>query len=106
MVEQTGSVYFSCSNGLFHNNMYCSIIPRDISTLEPDYSIGSHPRLAQVLSALPTSYPGQSILTEDLVTIHSGTSSFCSCGRPGLGFQVVGRLPKSEARGCSDTFSS
>ena len=82
------------------------LLSTDISTLEPDYSIGSHPRLAQVLSALPTSYPGQSILTEDLVTIHSGTSSFCSCGRPGLGFQVVGRLPKSEARGCSDTFSS
>ena len=106
MVEQTGSIYFTCNQGFFHNNMYCSIIPRDISTLQPDFSPGDHPRLAQVLSVLPTSYPGHSILTEDLVTVHSSSMSPCSCGNPGLSFEVVGRLPKSEARGCSDTFSS
>ena len=106
MVEQTGSIYFSCSQGYFHNNMYCSIIPRDITTLQPDFSPGDHPRLAQVLSVLPTSYPGHSILTEDLVSVHSSSMSPCSCGTPGLSFEVVGRLPKSEARGCSDTFAS
>jgi len=102
MVEQTGSLFFECSSGFMHTNSLASIIPRDISSLTPDYSLGSHPRILQVFSALPTSYPGHSLLTDDLASLPYHVNQ-CTCGRPGLAFKIHGRLPKSEPRGCSDT---
>ena len=49
------------------------------------------------------SYPGNSILTEDLGTIHGIDD--CECGRKGKYFTISGRIPKTELRGCSDTFA-
>lgn len=102
MVEQTGSLFFECPHGYMHTNHLASLIPRNVDTLSPDLSVGEHLRVAQVLSALPTSYPGHSILTDDLVSIQFPVNS-CSCGMRGLTFKIHGRLPKSEQRGCSDT---
>jgi hypothetical protein len=53
---------------------------------------------------LPLSYPGHSILTEDMGVVHGIDDS--SCGRMGKYFSVVGRVPKAELRGCSDTHAS
>ena len=100
MVEQTGTIYVECEQGYLHTPVYSDILIRDPNTLKviPNGEQG----LIQLLSVLPYSYPGQSILTEDLGTI-IGTDK-CLCGRKGHYFQVSGRLSKSEARGCSDTY--
>src|SRR5208283_1723087 len=59
--------------------------------------------LIQVLSVLPTSYPGQALLTED-VGVLLGYDN-CPCGRPGLCFRFLGRVAHAEVRGCGDTFA-
>jgi hypothetical protein len=50
---------------------------------------------------LPESYPGHSILTEDLGRITAVDG--CACGRLGKALRIEGRVPKAELRGCSDT---
>ena len=62
------------------------------------------PGVLQVLSLLPLSYPGHSVLTEDLGIIHGIDDS--SGGRHGKYFSVLGRIPKAELRGCSDIHAS
>ena len=100
MVEQTGSIYVECEYGRLHVSTFSEIIirrPHDWSEAE----MGEE-GLIQTLSCLPYSYPGHSLLTEDLGCL-TGQDD-CPCGRQGRTFSVSGRLPKSEVRGCSDTF--
>ncbi|SHG05686.1 Acyl-protein synthetase, LuxE [Marisediminitalea aggregata] len=102
MAEQVGSVFMECEEGMLHAPVTAEVIvrnPYDLSLAKTGES-----GLIQVLSALPYSYPGYSILTEDRGTIH-GVGD-CKCGRSGTYFTVQGRLPKVEVRGCSDTSSS
>lgn len=99
MAEQVGSIFVECEQGHLHAPVFADVIVRDPYSLKT-VTIG-HQGLIQVLSALPTSYPGQSILTEDMGTI-IGIDD-CPCGRKGKYFQVSARLPKTETRGCSDT---
>lgn len=99
MAEQVGSVFVECQQGHLHAPMLADILIRDPYTLLPS-ELGAT-GLIQVLSALPGSYPGQSLLTEDLGQI-LGVDD-CACGRLGKYFKVLGRLPKTEVRGCSDT---
>ena len=56
---------------------------------------------AQMLSGLPESYPGHSILTEDLARVEA--TDCCACGRRGKTVSILGRVPRAELRGCSDT---
>ncbi|MDC0601525.1 acyl-protein synthetase [Aliiglaciecola sp.] len=99
MAEQVGSVFVECAHGHLHAPVFADVIVRDPFTLacSPNGELG----LLQVLSAVPSSYPGHSILTEDLGTL-LGVDD-CPCGRKGKYFSVQGRLPKTEVRGCSDT---
>ena len=55
----------------------------------------------QLFSLLPTSYPGHSILTEDIGEVVEDSS--CDCGQNGKRVLVHGRVKQSEIRGCSDT---
>ena len=55
--------------------------------------------VVQVVSALPRSYPGHSLLTEDLGDLLGEDD--CRCGQLGRTFRVLGRVPKAELRGCS-----
>lgn len=96
MVEQIGSVFIECSEGHLHAPNAADVVMRDPDTFEPAAS-----GLVQVLSALPTSYPGHSLLTEDLGTVI--TRDGCRCGWSGAAIAVHGRVPKAELRGCSDT---
>lgn len=100
MVEQIGSVFVECEQGHLHAPSYADIIIRDQETLEP-VDVGES-GLIQVLSFIPKSYPGHSILTEDLGRWLGEDD--CACGRNGKYFEVLGRLPKTEVRGCSDVF--
>lgn len=101
MVEQVGSIFVECAYGRLHTPNYADLIVRDPHTLEP-LPYGEQ-GLIQVLSLLPRSYPGHSLLTEDLGTIHGEDD--CPCGWKGKYFSVAGRIPKAELRGCSDTFA-
>jgi len=100
MAEQVGSIFVEGSDQLLHPSIFAEVIIRDPVTLEvqPDGS----PGLVQVMSVVPTSYPGHSILTEDLGVIE--TVDDADVGFGGKAFRVLGRIPKSELRGCSDTF--
>lgn len=100
MVEQVGSVFMEGDDGYLHPPNFADVIIRDPQTWEPapDGEVG----VIQVLSALPTSYPGHSILTEDLGIIH-GVSEPSSTSWGGKQLEVIGRVPKAELRGCSDT---
>ncbi len=102
MIEQTGSIFMECENGYLHTNPLCSIISRSLDGLKknPVNQIG----IAQVISALPSSYPGHSILTDDLVEIIHDSN--CPCKKPGLAFKIHGRLKTAEVRGCSDTIQN
>lgn len=99
MVEQVGSIFMECEHGHLHAPVFADVIVRDPLTLEP-LSPGREGAV-QVLSALPVSYPGHSLLTEDLGVLHGEDD--CPCGRQGRHFSVLGRLPQAELRGCSDT---
>lgn len=100
MVEQVGSIFIECNKGYLHAPNYADVIVRNPVTFKP-VSYGET-GLIQVVSVLPYSYPGHSLLTEDIGIIHGEDT--CTCGWQGKYFSVLGRIPKAEARGCSDTF--
>ena len=99
MVEQVGSIFMECEEGYLHSPNFAEILIRDFT----DWSIQSNGKqgIIQTISVLPKSYPGHSLLTDDLGTI-IGIDD-CKCGRKGTYFVVNGRIPKVELRGCSDT---
>lgn len=99
MAEQVGSIFVECEHGVLHAPNMADVIIRKCDSLAP--AKPGEKGLIQVLSALPTSYPGHNILTEDLGR-QLGEDD-CACGRKGKYFEVLGRLPKAEIRGCSDT---
>lgn len=101
MVEQVGSIFMECENGYFHTPNFSDVIIRDYRDWQPLEQGRSG--ILQVLSVLPRSYPGHSLLTEDLGTIHGIDD--CPCGRKGTYFSVQGRVPKAEIRGCSDIYA-
>jgi len=99
MVEQVGSIFMECEHGHLHSPSYADVLVRDPHSLQP-LGVGQ-PGVIQVQSAIPLSYPGHSLLTEDVGTL-LGLDD-CPCGRAGSYFTVSGRLPQVEMRGCSDT---
>jgi acyl-CoA synthetase (AMP-forming)/AMP-acid ligase II len=99
MVEQTGSVFVEGADGLLYPPNFADVIIRDPQTWQPA-PLGQ-PGVVEVLSVLPHSYPGHVLLTEDLGVIESiGTPQ---SGWSGRGLRILGRVPRSELRGCSDT---
>jgi len=100
MVEQTGSIYMECEEGHLHVSIFSDVIIRRSKNFSV-CSIGEK-GLVQVLSVIPKSYPGHSILTED-EGILLGIDD-CKCGRKGKYFKILGRIKSAEVRGCSDTY--
>lgn len=100
MVEQVGSVFFENRCGALHAPVFAEVIVRDPATLQP--LPPGRRGLIQVLSLLPQSYPGHSLLTEDLGEWLGVDDTVA--GMPGRFFRVEGRAPRSEVRGCSDTY--
>ena len=101
MAEQTGSIFMECEHGHLHASDYSGIIIR-----RSDFSVCDigEKGLIQVLSVLPRSYPGHSLLTEDEGGV-LGVDD-CPCGRKGAYFSVIGRIKNAELRGCSDTYAA
>lgn len=99
MVEQTGSVFVEGDDGLLYPPNFADVIIRDPKTWRPA-PLGQ-PGVVEVLSVLPHSYPGHVLLTEDLGVVEAiGTPE---SGWSGKGLRILGRVPRSELRGCSDT---
>ncbi len=101
MVEQVGSVFIENKNGFLHAPNFADIIIRN----PIDFSVQpiGKPGLIQVLSILPKSYPGHSLLTEDIGVLEGIGDS--QEGWKGKYFRILGRAKKAELRGCSDTFN-
>ncbi len=102
MVEQTGCIYMACAEGHLHASIYSDVIMRRPIDFAP-CAIGEA-GIVQVVSVLPESYPGHSLLTEDEGVI-LGIDD-CPCGRQGKYFKINGRLKNAELRGCSDTYAA
>ena len=101
MVEQTGCIYMECECGHLHASVFSDVVmrrPYDFSICE----IGE-PGIIQVVSTIPESYPGHSLLTEDEGVLLGEDD--CPCGRMGKYFKINGRLKNAEIRGCSDTYA-
>ncbi len=100
MVEQTGSIFMECEHGRLHASNFSDIFirkPKDFSLCKK-----GERGLIQLVSILPESYPGHSILTEDIGEL-TGEDD-CPCKRHGKTFKIHGRIKKAEVRGCSDTY--
>tara|TARA_B100000315_G_scaffold248206_1_gene277820 strand:- start:2631 stop:3695 length:1065 start_codon:yes stop_codon:yes gene_type:complete len=97
MAEQTGSIFVECEKGFLHCSIFSDILIRDKKFVNCKFNEYG---LIQLLSLLPTSYPGHNILSEDLGKIVGEDD--CKCGRLGKYFIVKGRLKDAELRGCSD----
>ena len=101
MVEQTGSIYMECEQGHLHTPDFADVIirrPADFSVAEKGEN-----GIVQVVSILPGSYPGHSLLTEDEGVLLGEDE--CACGRLGKYFRINGRLKNAELRGCSDVYA-
>lgn len=100
MVEQIGSVFFENEIHRLQTPVFADVLVRDPQTLNPVPAGTSG--LLQVFSILPHSYPGHSLLTADIGRIdgvdHTDAGGF------GRYFEVLGRAPRVEVRGCSDTY--
>ncbi len=102
MVEQTGCIYMQCECGHLHASIFSDVITR-----RPiDFSLADigEKGIIQVVSTIPESYPGHSLLTEDEGIIEGIDD--CPCGRKGKYFKIIGRLKDAEIRGCSDTYAA
>jgi hypothetical protein len=101
MVEQVGTVFVDCQAGNKHAPAFADVLIRRPYSLQPA-AIGE-PGIIEVLSVLPTSYPGQALITEDQGVL-AGVDD-CPCGRLGNYFRFTKRIEQAEARGCGDTFA-
>jgi len=97
LVEQIGSIFFECKCGYFIASNFSDIIIRD-----ENFNICKEGQkgFVQLLSLIPTSYPGHSILTEDIGEIVKDQN--CNCYGTGTRFLIHGRLKNAELRGCSN----
>ena len=101
MVEQIGSVFVEGDDGWLYCPNFTDVIirnPEDWSVCPP-----GTPGIIEVISTLPTSYPGNILLTEDIGVL--GEERTVGSWR-GPRLKILGRVPKSELRGCSDTHSA
>lgn len=101
LIEQTGSIFIECPEcSSFKCSIYSDVIIRDknLNSIKKDGEIG----LLQVMSTVPTSYPGNIILTEDLAE-YANKNKCKKCKEyKGKRFKIHGRAENSEIRGCAN----
>ena len=99
--EQMGLIYPNRGMESKLTPCYAEIIIRDYQTLKPirDGEEGH----VQILTPVPHSYPGISILTEDVGVIRGREQ--LPDGSNGIQFEILGRAKDAEVRGCGDIMS-
>jgi len=97
--EQLGTIYVSSGDDGCRVTDYTHVIVRDTKTLQevPDGEKG----FLQFISCISESYPGFSILNDDIGYISKRYID--NEGKEVLEFKVTERLKQAEARGCGDT---
>jgi len=97
LVEQVGVLFPLCDAGHRHVPRWCAVIVRDSHTREvvAENTTGQ----LQLANPFAMGAPYHSVLTEDLGRIVPGR---CACGREGTRFDLVGRIPSAELRGCAN----
>jgi len=102
MVEQLGSIFLEGADGLLYPPNFSDVLIRCPETWRvlPYGEMG----IIQVVSLLPRSYPGHSLLTEDLGVIEAVDPE--PRRWMGHGVRVVGRMKRAELRGCSDVVAT
>ncbi|MDT0266592.1 acyl-protein synthetase [Streptomyces sp. DSM 44915] len=97
MVEQVGTVFLE---GERTRQLYCPDHAQVIVREPGSWAVApvGTPGVIEVLSTLPRSYPGHALLTGDLGVIHGVDDG----DWPGPRFSVLGRVPRTELRGCGD----
>ena len=96
LVEQVGVIFPLCDHGFRHVPRWAGVLARDAWTLE---TIEDRPGLLQFMNVLSWGAPYHSVLTEDMGRLVPGG---CPCGRLGQRFELLGRVPKAEVRGCAN----
>jgi hypothetical protein len=96
LVEQVGVIFPLCNHGFRHVPSWAAVVVRDSHSLQPLVDgVGQ----LQLINVLAYGSPYFSVLTEDLGRLIPGE---CRCHRRGQRFELVGRLPKAEVRGCAN----
>jgi len=99
MTEQLGTIYPDCSQGNKHVSAFSEIFIRNTNSLEvEDVGVSG---FIQLVSPIPRSYPGISLLSDDIGKI-LGVDD-CACGRKGKYFRFEKRTEKADIKGCGDT---
>jgi long-chain acyl-CoA synthetase len=98
MVEAVGVIYPDCCAGNKHAPAFGDVIVRDPLTLRP--VAAGESGIVQVCNVLPTSFPGNLLLTDDMAQVIAYDG--CPCGRRGISFRFAGRIPEAELRGCGN----
>jgi hypothetical protein len=96
LVEQVGIVYPLCAEGFRHVPVWAEVLVRDPWTLD---SLVAETGQLQLMNTLARGAPYHNVLTEDLGRIVPGD---CPCGRSGKRFELLGRVPQAEVRGCAN----
>lgn len=96
--SESNSMFIDCEYGRKHIPVWNKVIIRDSHTLKPVED--GKPGIIQILDVIPHSYPGNSLLTDDIGYLFKEKQ--CRCGRAGTTFQMLKRANGSEAKGCGD----
>jgi hypothetical protein len=97
LVEQVGVIYPLCESGFRHVPLWADVIVRDAFSLRP-LAAGAD-GLLQLVNTLAWGAPYHSVLTDDVGRLVPGT---CPCGRSEPRFELLGRVPNAEPRGCAN----
>lgn len=89
--------YVECKNHHFHVPVWSQVYIRDLKSLSP-LPLGQEGFL-QFVSPYITSVPAQSVLMDDLATMHSHTE--CGCGIETPFFKILGRASKAKNKSCA-----
>lgn len=99
LVEQVGVIYPLCEAGVRHVPRWADVLVRD------PYSGNALPAgetgPLQLMNVLALGAPYHNVLTEDLGRVLPGADP-CRCGRRGRTFELAGRMPRAELRGCAN----
>jgi len=96
LVEQMGIVYPLCEFNARHIPVWADVIVRNVYTMDPiQEGVGQ----LQLMNTITYGAPNHNVLTEDIGRILNGD---CPCGRKGKRFELFGRVPKAETRGCAN----
>lgn len=102
MAEMPGVIFCENTNGFLYPPAFADLIIRDPLTFTPlpEGQVG----LVQILNPLAQSYPGHTLLTEDMGVIEGIDNG--ADGWMGKALRLTGRAPKAPLRGCSDVIAA